>query len=169
MRPFWETQLDEERTSLLQATLPVLRERAQEIAVRQRKQAGASLRACTGCQDSVDHHDGCPAQTVVSSSASTELWQEAAAGHRSRCRAQQRTEPDWLLTAIEEAEFAAEIAAGAEPIPGAPIAQEPTMDEVLEEGLARLQTKPTWKRWQWPLSGQEFNDADSFRCACDAG
>ena len=68
-----------------------------------------------------------------------------------------------MPAAIDEAEFAAEIAAGAEPIPGAPLGPEPTMDEVLEEGLTRLTTRPTWKRWQWPLSGQEFYDADSFR------
>ena len=43
VRPFWETQADDERTGLLQASLPLLRERAAEIAVRQRKQAGACL------------------------------------------------------------------------------------------------------------------------------
>lgn len=37
------------------------------------------------------------------------------------------------------------------------------MDEVLEEGLSRLQNKPTWKLWHWPLDGEEFYDADSFR------
>ena len=65
--------------------------------------------------------------------------------------------------AIEEAEFAAEIAAGAEPIPGAPLAPEPTMDEVLEEGISRLHERSTWKLWQWPLASKEFTDADSFR------
>ena len=70
---------------------------------------------------------------------------------------------DIACAAQEEVELAAEIAAGAEPIPGTPLPPEPTLDEVLEEGLSRLQDKPTWKLWNWPLDGEVFYDADSFR------
>ena len=66
--------------------------------------------------------------------------------------------------AQEEAELAAEIAAGAEPIPGTPLPPAPTLDELLDEGLSRCQSKPTWKLWIWPVVGQDFYDADSFRC-----
>lgn len=72
-----------------------------------------------------------------------------------------------LGAAQEEAELAADIAAGAEPIPGTPLPPEPTMDEVLAEGLKRLHTKPTWKLWHWTLDGEEFYDADSFRWALE--
>ncbi len=40
---------------------------------------------------------------------------------------------------------------------------EPTLDDVLEEGIRRLQEKNTWKLWQWPTGGKEFYDADTFR------
>ena len=35
--------------------------------------------------------------------------------------------------------------------------------EVLDEGVGRLREKSTWKVWQWPVGGQEFFDAESFR------
>ena len=40
VRPFWESMSDQQRAELLSVTLPELQERAKEIAVRQRKQAG---------------------------------------------------------------------------------------------------------------------------------
>jgi hypothetical protein len=40
---------------------------------------------------------------------------------------------------------------------------EPALDEILEEGLRRLQQKETWKVWQWPPDGADFFDAESFR------
>ena len=40
VRPYWETAEQEERHKLLTVTVEVLRERAKEIAIRQRKQAG---------------------------------------------------------------------------------------------------------------------------------
>lgn len=40
---------------------------------------------------------------------------------------------------------------------------EASMEEILDEGLQRLQGKETWKLWQWPDDGAEFFDADSFR------
>ena len=46
VRPFWESMASQElRVELLSATLPELQERAKEIAVRQRKQAGQGLPA----------------------------------------------------------------------------------------------------------------------------
>lgn len=42
VRPFWETVLQEERQLLLTASVEALRERAKELAIRQRKQAGAA-------------------------------------------------------------------------------------------------------------------------------
>ena len=39
---------------------------------------------------------------------------------------------------------------------------EPAVEEVLETGLSRLETKPTWKLWK--SDDKEFLDADSFRC-----
>ena len=48
---------------------------------------------------------------------------------------------------------------------------EPSIEELLETGLKRLEEKPTWKLWQWPPEQKEFLDADSFRCnstACKA-
>ena len=42
VRPFWESLSDQHRAELLSVTLPELQERAKEIAVRQRKQAGGS-------------------------------------------------------------------------------------------------------------------------------
>jgi len=38
---------------------------------------------------------------------------------------------------------------------------EPSVEEVLETGLARLETQPTWKLWK--SDDKEFLDADSFR------
>jgi hypothetical protein len=40
---------------------------------------------------------------------------------------------------------------------------EPALDEILEEGIKRLQQKETWKVWQWPPDNADFFDADAFR------
>ena len=57
-------------------------------------------------------------------------------------------------TAAEEAMYPGETIA---------IDLEPSIEELLELGLTRLETKPTWKLWEWQLEGKEFLDADSFR------
>lgn len=41
---------------------------------------------------------------------------------------------------------------------------EPSVEEVLEMGLARLESKTTWKLWK--SEDREFLDADSFRYRC---
>ena len=40
---------------------------------------------------------------------------------------------------------------------------EPSIEELLTAGLTRLETKPTWKLWEWQPDNKEFLDADSFR------
>lgn len=45
-----------------------------------------------------------------------------------------------------------------------PIPEPQNLNEVLDEGVSRLQDKSTWKVWQWPNGGPEFYDAESFRC-----
>jgi hypothetical protein len=40
---------------------------------------------------------------------------------------------------------------------------ETSMEEIVEEGVARLKTKNTWKIWQWSADGQEFFEAEAFR------
>ena len=47
VRPFWETQGQEERQTLLTVSAEALTERANELAIRQRKQAGESGAAIT--------------------------------------------------------------------------------------------------------------------------
>lgn len=51
-----------------------------------------------------------------------------------------------------------------EPFDAALYGLSPGYDEILEEGLARLASgRPTWKLWQWPPAGKEFDDAEAFR------
>ncbi len=40
---------------------------------------------------------------------------------------------------------------------------EPSMDEVLEQGVQRLQDKGTWKLWQWAPDNLELFEAEAFR------
>ena len=40
---------------------------------------------------------------------------------------------------------------------------EPSLEEVIDEGVRRIKDKGTWKLWQWPNDHTEFYDADSFR------
>ncbi len=73
--------------------------------------------------------------------------------------------PSWISkyclysAAAEEAEFAAEHPHTAITA----INLEPTLEDILEEGVKRLQEKGTWKLWQWPRDGRKFYEADSFR------
>jgi hypothetical protein len=46
---------------------------------------------------------------------------------------------------------------------GVMVPEGPGMDEMLEEGLARLRERPTWKVWSCPVDMSEFDDADAFR------
>ena len=46
---------------------------------------------------------------------------------------------------------------------------EPSLEEVLDEGVRRLKEKETWKLWTWPLDGTEFFDADAFRAHVTVG
>ncbi len=43
------------------------------------------------------------------------------------------------------------------------VAMEPTLEEVLDEGVRRLKDKGTWKLWSWMPEGEEFFDAEAFR------
>lgn len=40
---------------------------------------------------------------------------------------------------------------------------ETSMEEVLDEGVKRLQEKSTWKLWQWAADNTEFFEAEAFR------
>lgn len=40
---------------------------------------------------------------------------------------------------------------------------EPSLEEILDEGVARLKERSTWKLWTWTPDGQEFTDAEAFR------
>eukprot|EP00884_Botryococcus_braunii_P009363 jgi/Botrbrau1/18428/Bobra.0072s0020.2 len=76
-----------------------------------------------------------------------------------RARAKEITDRQRKQAAAEEAEFAAEhphtaITAGS---------REPTLEDVLEEGIKRLKEKETWKLWQWPSNGRNFTEPVSFR------
>lgn len=61
-----------------------------------------------------------------------------------------------VCTAAEEAMYPGETIA---------IDLEPSIEELLSVGLTRLESKPTWKLWEWQPDGKEFLDADSFRLA----
>lgn len=37
------------------------------------------------------------------------------------------------------------------------------LEEILDEGVRRLDTQTTWKVWQWQPDQMEFYDAESFR------
>ena len=45
---------------------------------------------------------------------------------------------------------------------------EPTVDELLEEGIKRLHSRDTWKLWKWPNSDKVFYSPDEFKCAPNA-
>ena len=38
-----------------------------------------------------------------------------------------------------------------------------TLEEVLDEGVERLQNKSTWKLWTWVPDNDEFYEAEAFR------
>lgn len=42
---------------------------------------------------------------------------------------------------------------------------EPTVEELLEEGIKRLHSRDTWKLWKWPNSDKVFYTPDEFKCA----
>lgn len=44
-----------------------------------------------------------------------------------------------------------------------PTEMDSSLEEVLDEGVRRLDGKTTWKVWQWPADQMEFYDAESFR------
>ena len=46
---------------------------------------------------------------------------------------------------------------------------EPSLEEVLDEGVKRLRERSTWKLWTWPMDGTEFVDADAFRAHVTVG
>ncbi|GLI67376.1 hypothetical protein VaNZ11_011557 [Volvox africanus] len=50
-----------------------------------------------------------------------------------------------------------------EPLDPALLELEPSIEDVLEEGIKRLQDKGTWKLWQWPADNAALYDAESFR------
>lgn len=62
--------------------------------------------------------------------------------------------------AAEEAE-----AEGVEPgeIPACHL--EPSVAELFEEGLRRLEHRDTWKLWRWPASDAVFYTPDEYKCA----
>jgi len=43
------------------------------------------------------------------------------------------------------------------------LAFDPTLDEVLEQGLTRSKECGTWKIWRWPPDKAEFKDTEAFR------
>ncbi|GLC41576.1 hypothetical protein PLESTM_001216400 [Pleodorina starrii] len=50
-----------------------------------------------------------------------------------------------------------------EPLDPALLELEPSIEDVLEEGIKRLKEKGTWKLWQWPADNSALYDAESFR------
>lgn len=50
-----------------------------------------------------------------------------------------------------------------EPLDPALLELEPSIEDVLEEGVKRLKEKGTWKLWQWPPDNAALYDAESFR------
>ncbi|KXZ54862.1 hypothetical protein GPECTOR_4g934 [Gonium pectorale] len=50
-----------------------------------------------------------------------------------------------------------------EPLDPALLELEPSIEDVLEEGIKRLKEKGTWKLWQWPTDNAAMYDAESFR------
>ncbi|EFJ48600.1 hypothetical protein VOLCADRAFT_104654 [Volvox carteri f. nagariensis] len=50
-----------------------------------------------------------------------------------------------------------------EPLDPALLELEPSMEDVLEEGIKRLKEKGTWKLWHWPADNAALYDAESFR------
>jgi hypothetical protein len=53
-----------------------------------------------------------------------------------------------------------------EPLDFIAMGMEPSLEEVLDEGVTRLKERPTWKLWTWRLdnnNNKEFTDAESFR------
>ncbi|GFR52505.1 hypothetical protein Agub_g15080 [Astrephomene gubernaculifera] len=50
-----------------------------------------------------------------------------------------------------------------EPLDPALLELEPSIEDVLEEGIRRLKEKGTWKLWQWPADNTSVYDAESFR------
>ncbi len=68
-----------------------------------------------------------------------------------------------FLAAAEAAELEAETGEPGE-IPWA-VNLEPTVEELLEEGIKRLHSRDTWKLWKWPNSDKVFYTPDEFKCA----
>ena len=50
-----------------------------------------------------------------------------------------------------------------EPLDLLAVGLEPTLEEVLEEGVSRLKDRTTWKLWTWPIDQKEFLDGEAFR------
>lgn len=44
-----------------------------------------------------------------------------------------------------------------------PTDMESPLEEILDEGVRRLDSQTTWKVWQWQPDQMEFYDAESFR------
>ena len=40
---------------------------------------------------------------------------------------------------------------------------EPSMDELFDEGIKRMQERGTWKLWAFPPANKTFYDAESFK------
>ena len=41
----------------------------------------------------------------------------------------------------------------------------PTVEELFEEGIGRLNYRETWKLWKWPDAEKVFYTPDDFKCA----
>ena len=41
----------------------------------------------------------------------------------------------------------------------------PTVEELFEEGIERLNYRETWKLWKWPEDEKIFYSPDDFKCA----
>jgi hypothetical protein len=41
--------------------------------------------------------------------------------------------------------------------------EDPTFEEVLDEGIKRLVARGTWKIWSWPPDGLDFLESEQFR------
>ncbi len=134
VRPFWSSQPQAERVNLLTVDIQTLLERAKMLTETARQQAGEAA----GCKSS-----GTGQQPVCCDRC------HAACARLMRC----------LCSLLPLA--AAEI--DCEQLDMIAMGLEPTMEEVLEEGVNRLKARSTWKLWTWPLDQKEFTDAEAFR------
>ena len=96
---------------------------------------------------------------LQSLSLSGTVWQRGAAGGWGGQLVFALVRFVWGGAAAEAAEAGELLEEGVE------INLQPTLAEMLDEGIARLKSpQGTWKLWQWPGCPTDFFSADDFKC-----